>query len=243
MNQNVWAAAGGKVCIVLPMLIFLLTTSCSSAGRLVSKGPVLTVTIKDPENQSYAPYADDSDDTEILQNPWFNLGNLSPNIMWSLQTEGKPLPNWVPNWHSFRTTIGYQYELLKRKPTFIEADFRFSSKRTGVDLQLQPMHEFGSQQSTLSIQASRGAAAYLMAKFATKKDRLLQMIKGCYQASLPYASLGDMRVTPSVDLTRGQASCLLEATTGSQRTKAVVNLEYNNPTLKVIHSLNERYVT
>lgn len=241
MNKNVWtAAAEGKVCIVMLVLIFLVATPCSSAGRIISKGPILTVTLKDPEIPSYSSYADDSDDVEILRNPWFNLGNLSPKVMWSLQTEGKPLPNWFPNWHSFRTTIGYQYEMSKRTPTFIDADFKFSSERAGVDLQLQPMHEFGSKQNTLSILASRGAAAYLMATFATKKERLLQMVKGCYQASLPYASVGAVRVTPTVDLTRGQASCLVEATTGSQRTKAVVDLEYNNPTLTVIHSLNER---
>ena len=80
-----------------------------------------------------------------------------------------------------------------------------------------------------------------MAKIATKKDRWLQTVKGCYQANLPYASVGAVRVTPSVDLVNGKASCLLEATTGTQKTKAVLNLEYDNPTLTVIHSLNERY--
>jgi hypothetical protein len=236
-------AAKGKACILLPLLIFLLTTSSSSAGRFASSGPVVTLTLKDPEEQSYvSPVQEDGDTTESLQNPWFNFGNLRPNIMWSLQSKGKPLPNWVPNWHSLRTTVGYRYESLKRIPSFIEGDLKFSSESTGIDLRLQPAHEFGSQQSTVSIQASRGASAYLMAKFATKRDRLLQMVKGCYQKSLPYASVGAVRVTPSVDLARGQASCLLEATTGTQRTKAVLNLEYANPTLTVIHALNARYV-
>lgn len=234
-------AAKGKACILLPLLIFLLTTSSSSAGRFASSGPVVTLTLKDPEEQSYvSPVQEDGDTTESLQNPWFNFGNLRPNIMWSLQSKGKPLPNWVPNWHSLRTTVGYRYESLKRIPSFIEGDLKFSSESTGIDLRLQPAHEFGSQQSTVSIQASRGASAYLMAKFATKRDRLLQMVKGCYQKSLPYASVGAVRVTPSVDLARGQASCLLEATTGTQRTKAVLNLEYANPTLTVIHALNAR---
>jgi len=233
-------AAKGKACIVLPMLIFLLAPSPSSAGRFVSKGPILTITLKDPEDQSLGSSLDNSDSTESLQNPWFNFGNLRPNVLWSVQSQGKPLPNWVPNWHSFRTTVGYQYETLKRMPSFIEADLKFSSERAGVDLHLQPTHEFGSQESVLSIRASRGAAAYLMAKVATKKDRWLQMVKGCYQADLPYASVGAVRVTPSVDLVNGKASCLLEATTGTQKTKAVLNLEYDNPTLTVIHSLNER---
>jgi len=240
MKKYVYTAAEGNACIFLSMLIFLLTTSMSSAGRFVSSGPILTVTLKDPQEQSSGSSLDHTDATELFQNPWFKFGNLRPNFIWSLQSKGKPLPNWVPNWHSFRTTIGYQHESLKRMPSFVEADLKFSSERAGIDLQFQPKHEFESQQSKLSIQASRGAYTYLMANFATKKDRWLQMVKGCYQATLPYASVGAVRVTPSVDLASGQAACLLEATTGSQRTKAVLNLEYDNPTLTVIHSLNER---
>jgi len=239
MKNLVYKVDKGKACVILPLLIFLLTVPWSSAVRIVSIGPTLTVTLKDPREQSYGSSLDDSDSSGSLPNPWFNFKNLRPDIRWSLQSKGKPLPNWVPNLHSFRTTIGYQSESLKPMPSFIGADLKFSSEKTGIDLQLQPTHEFGSQQSILSVQASRGAAAYLMATISTKKDRWLQMVKGCYQASLPYASVGAVRVTPSLDLANGQASCLLEATTGSQRTKAVLNLEYDNPTLTVIHSLNE----
>lgn len=240
MKQDVCTKVKCKGSIFLSMLILLLTTSQSSAGRFVSSGPVLTVTLKDPEEQAYGSYKEDGENTDVLQNPWFDFGNLRPNIIWSLQTKGKPLPNWVPSWHAFRTTVGYQYESMKRMPSYVEADLKFSSRQTGVDLLLKPLHDFGSQNTVLSIQASKGGSAYLLAKIATKKERFLQMVKGCYQANLPYASVGAVRVTPTVDLSNGQASCLLEATTGSQRTKAVLNLEYDNPTLRVIHSLNER---
>lgn len=53
-------------------------------------------------------------------------------------------------------------------------------------------------------------------------------------------ALSAVRITPTIDLARGQASCLIEGTTASQRTKAVLNLEYDNPTLTVVHSLDER---
>mmetsp|Transcript_17294 Transcript_17294/g.35548 ORF Transcript_17294/g.35548 Transcript_17294/m.35548 type:complete len:325 (-) Transcript_17294:751-1725(-) len=239
------AARGKASCILLPLLVLLLDVSQSSAGRFVSNGPILTITMKDPqqeEQQSSFPGSsqDDGGSDEPLQNPWFDIGNLRPNLVWSLQSRGKPLPNWVPGWHSLRTSIGYQYESLKRTPSFVDADLRFSSERIGVDFQLQPTYDFGSKQSFLSVQASKGGTAYLIAKIATKKERWLQMVKGCYQATLPFASVGAVRVTPSVDLAKGQASCLLEATTASQRTKAVLNLEADNPTLTVIHSLNER---
>lgn len=240
MKPSKITAARANACMPLLLVIFLLSAIPSSAGRFVSNGPVLTVTLKDPQEQYRASPPDNGDSDQTLQNPWYDFGNLRPQAQWSLYSRGKPLPNWVPDWHSLRTTIGYQYESLKRMPSYIEADLKFSSERAGVDLQLQPSHVFGPQQSALSIVASRGPAGYLMAKLATKKNRWLQMVKGCYQANLPFASVGTVRVTPTVDLVRGQASCLLEATTGTQRTKVDLNLEYDNPTLTVIHALNER---
>ena len=252
-------------CFLFTLLLFFATASYSSAGRFVSTGPIVTITLKDPKEQQQQQQSpsllqsdDDQQSSTLLQKPWFNMGNFRPNIMWSLQSKGKPLPNWAPNWHSLRTTIGYQYNELQRHkhiPTFIEADLKFSSKQTGIDLQVQPTYDIGSKRSTLTVQASRGSVATLMAKFGTtpnnNKDHtnsssssssrsLLQTVKGCYQATLPYASVGAVRVTPSIDLIRGHVSCLLEAVTGSQRTKAVLNLEYDNPTLSVIHNLNER---
>lgn len=225
-------------CLPLLLVAMLVLPLPSSAARFASSGPTVVVTLKDPSDKYRTPPT--SGDASDPQNPWFDLGSLRPTVMWSVQSKGKPLPNWLPTWHSFRTTIGYQYEALKRKPSFVEADFKFSSEQTGINLQVQPSHEFGSQRTAVSLQASRGATAYIMAKIANKTDRWLQMVKGCYQANLPYSSVGAFRVTPSVDLTRGQASCLLEATTGTQRTKAVLNLEYENPTLTVIHALNAR---
>jgi len=233
----------GKNCFLLTLLLFVVTASYSSAGRFVSVGPIITVTLKDPKEQNQSSSSLSSSDEQELQKPWFNIGNFRPNIIWSLQSKGKPLPNWISNLHSLRTTIGYQYsesQKYKHMPTFIEADLKFSTEQTGIDLQIQPTYDIESKRSIITVQASRGPAVTLMAKFSTKKDRWLQTVKGCYQATLPYASVSAIRVTPSVDLNRGHASCLLEAVTGSQCTKAVLNLEYDNPTLTVIHSLNER---
>lgn len=231
--------------VVVLTILLRFVPSCEG-GRFVSSGPVLTVTLKD-SHEKLTDVTDSADGTMVptsqqQQQQWFNLGNFRPSLIWSLHSQGKPLPNWLPNWQSLRTTVGYQYESLKRMPSFVEADLKFSSNTLGVDLEVQPSYDFGLETSLLSVQASRGAGAYLMAKFATKKERWLQLVRGCYQVELPYASVGAFRVTPTWDLAHGQASCRLEGTTGSQRTKAVLNLEYDNPTLTVIHSLDERYV-
>jgi hypothetical protein len=183
--------------------------------------------------------ASNSQDGGRLHNPWFNLEDFCPNLMWSVQSQGKPLPNWVPSWHSLRTTVGYEYDSMKRMPSFVEADLKFSAR--GVDLEMQPSHEFATQQSTLLVQVSRGTRMYLMGKLATHRERWLQLLRACYQNdNLPYEAVGAVRITPTFDLANGQASCLLEAMTGSQRTKAILNLEYDNPTLTVVHSLDER---
>ncbi|KAG7344569.1 hypothetical protein IV203_022577 [Nitzschia inconspicua] len=225
-----------------------------AAARFVSNGPILTVTIKDSAEEgssktgaiTAASFLSSStdDDTSDGNNPWFNLSNFRPNLVWSLKSQGKPLPNWFPNWQSLRTTVGYQYEPTasshQRLPSFVEADLKFSSERLGVELEVQPSYEFKTQQSGVSVRASRGAAAYLMGKFASQGERWLQLVRGCYQTELPYGSVGAVRITPTFDLAQGQASCLLEAMTASQRTKAILNLEYDNPTLTVVHSLDDR---
>jgi len=227
--------------VVLQVMVFMLTSSISSASRFVSNGPFLTITLKDsdPASTNNALVSSPNDGAEITK-PWFNLENIRPNVLWSVQSQGKPLPNWIPSWHFLRTTVGYQYESMKRLPSFVEADLKFSSESIGIDLEIQPSYEFDSKRSVLLVQASRGVA-HLMGKFATKKDRWLQLVRGCYQLNLPSnPTLGAVRITPTLDLARGQASCLLEATTGSERTKAVLNLEYDNPTLTVVHSLDDR---
>jgi hypothetical protein len=315
------------------------------------KGPVLTLTLKDPSSNNRkisSSAVDDDAEGEVSHqpiqsiqptaagHPLMNLESLRPHVLWSLQAlsttadDGDDFvsssSSWMPSWwKSARATVGYEFEKLRRKPSFIEGDLKFriplrgignsgggfhglggigafgtgssssrnwssnsSSGRGSVvadaggtrgspgnflDLQIQPSYEFsdettvggihtgptGGGRAECSILASTGTTAYLMAKFSTKRDRWLQLIRGCYQinfrninsnkkdnalilspSSLPPPTLSAVRITPTIDLNLGQASCLIEATTGSERTKAVLNLEYDNPTLTVVHSLDHR---
>ncbi|KAL3902280.1 MAG: hypothetical protein SGARI_005919 [Bacillariaceae sp.] len=234
--------------LLVVLLLLSVQNPATSAARFVSNGPVLTVTLKDSEQEKTSPGTSlinapgSNNQNGKLHNPWFNLENFCPNLMWSVQSKGKPLPNWVPSWQSLRATVGYQYDSLKRLPSFVEADLKFSVKGgSGVDVQVQPSYDVETQQSTLLVQASRGMHMYVMGKLASGKERWLQLVRACYQTdALPYDSLGAVRVTPTLDLARSQVSCLLEATSGTQRTKAILNLEYDNPTLTVVHSLDER---
>ena len=320
---------------VLLLLLLLLVwfgnnTVGAARSRFIVKGPVLTVTLKDPNHNNNksngiggdefsSSFHDLNSGSNInghshtdTNNPWIDLGSLRPHALMSIESRGRPLPAWMPAWRSWRTTVGYDYERLRRLPSFVESNLRFSfpipdignfisshliivptrtssttptptssmmmrSPGSGggggntLDIEIQPSYLFGggwggsidegavdgSGQTECSIQASTGSTAYLMAKLATKRDRWLQLVRGCYQINFNtnnnnYASqppplispppLSAIRVTPTIDLEGGQASCLIEATTRSERTKAVLNLEYDNPTLTVVHSLDARYV-
>jgi hypothetical protein len=202
----------------------ILSAPCHGA-RFAVNGPVLTVTLKDPAAS-----------TIEAPTKWLNLANLRPNLLWSVHSQSRPLPNWLPSLQSLGGTVGYQYEQNRRLPSFVEGDARFSAR--GVEVAVQPYHEFRSKRTLLLVQVSRGAT-YVMTKFVRGS---LELIRGCYQVDLPYASVGGVRITPTWDVQKGEPSCLLEGTTGSQRTKAVLNLEYQNPTLSVVHALDERYV-
>jgi hypothetical protein len=211
------------------ILLFSSFPLAAHGARFVVTGPVLTVTLKDP----------DAGQSAEIGSKWLNLGNLRPNLLWSLQSQSKPLPDWLPSLQSLKANIGYRYEDLKRMPSFVDTQVEFSNSHG--ELQLQPTFEFRSKRTNLLVQASRGSS-YLLAKFASKGERWLEFVRGNYQVDLPYASVGGIRITPTFDFRRNEPSCMLEGVTQSKRTKAVLNLEYNNPTLTVVHALDERYV-
>jgi hypothetical protein len=208
---------------VIVLQLSLLFWQGVEAGRFRVNGPVLTVTLKDPI-------------TETRPTKWLNLSNLRPNVQWSFQSTSRPLPNWLPSLQSLQGTVGYHYEQMKRAPTYVEGGAKF--RKGGIELDIVPSYEVKSKRTTVMLQLSKGAI-YGMLKFG---NTALETIRGCYQVTLPYASVGAIRVTPTWNVIKGEATCVLEGTTGSQRTKAVLNLEYQNPTLTVVHALDDRYV-
>jgi hypothetical protein len=59
--------------------------------------------------------------------------------------------------------------------------------------------------------------------------------------NLPYASISSVRVTPTLDVLQGDGSVEVEATTGGfGRTRTILNLNYQSPTLSIVHALDER---
>ena len=174
---------------------------------------------------------------------------MKPNLHMSLSSN-KPLPNWLPSLESFRATAFYDYTLRKNFPSQIDAAAAFH--KSGINLQVKPSISFVGPnnsnnsndnmkrrtRSTWLVQVQKGTAQV----FCKLANRGVELVRGYYQCDLPYATVGRIGIIPQLDLKKGEPSCLLEAMTGSQRTKTILNLEYQNPTLSIVHVLDERHV-
>lgn len=214
-----------------------LLSSVAHGARFSVNGPVLTITLKDPLQEITSPTSLEAKDLSATTR-WIDLSSLRPNMVWGIQSMQRPLPNWIPSLSSVGATIGYQYTDLKTLPSWIEGTARFSKKQG--ELQLDPSFEVRTGRANLLIKASRGAS-YALARLGSNQKNLLEAVRASFLFNLPYASVSSVRLTPSIDVAKRDAACIVEAVTGgSARTKAVLNLQYHNPTLAVVHALDDR---
>lgn len=210
-------------------LFLALVFSClsSSFARFSVIGPVLTITLKDP-------------DAESSLNKWVDLSALRPNAHWSVQSRGPPLPNWLPSLKSVRGNLGYNHADFSALPSSMDADLRFAKEGVG-DLEIQPSFHPKSRRTSCVIQATKGNTANIMTQLNFSGRKLVEAVKGNFMFNLPFSStLSAVKVSPAFDFVRNIPSCTMEGITGSGRTKAVLNLRYNEPTLSVVHALDER---
>lgn len=165
---------------------------------------------------------------------WLNFNNLKPNLSWTIDSQTKPLPNWLPSLQSLRLTANYNHLYSQKQ---VEGLATFNAPGN-VKVQVQPSIT-SSTNKQLKLQLQKGSMQF----FCKLANRGVALVRASYQTDqFPGGTLGGIRITPQLDLTKSEPSCLLEATTSSQRTKTVLNLEYQNPTLSIVHALDERYV-
>jgi hypothetical protein len=198
-------------------------------ARFSVSGPVLTITLKDPDADPDSP------------SKWLDLGALRPNAHWSVYSRGAPLPNWMPSLKSVRASLGYSHA-DGGLPSTVDSEFRFAREGLG-DLDIQPTYHFKQKRASCIVQVTKGNTASVIAKLSFGSKRILDGIKGNFMLNLPSSStLSALKVSPSFDFARNSPSCALEGITGSGRTKAILHLQYNQPTLSVVHAIDERYV-
>ena len=207
--------------------VVLLTCLSSCLARFSVSGPVLTITLKDPDADPDSP------------SKWVDLGALRPNAHWSVHSQGSPLPNWMPSLKSVRASLGYNH-VDGGLPSTVDSEFRFAREGLG-DLEIHPTYHFKQKRASCTVQVTKGNTASVIAKLSFGSKRILDGIKGNFMLNLPFSStLSALKVSPSFDFVRSSPSCALEGITGSGRTKAILHLQYNQPTLSVVHAIDER---
>ena len=238
--------------MILPKTRFLFCLCWSllhaAQGRRFSvNGPVLTITVRPPETKpSSTVHLHEKEELEghteeRTDRPWIDLASLEPHVLWSIQTQQRPIPIWLPSLTAIKAGIGYSYNDFKRKPSRLECTGKFDLGAS-TELQIQPSYDLRNQRSNLLCQIARGAS-YL---FASLEQRRLQTLKASWRWRLPSATIDSIRVSPSFQNSNNKSlldkiACSVQAVTGSN-TKAILQLEKQNPTLSVVYALNKRNI-
>lgn len=219
----------------------LLSFLSLADARFALNGPILTLTLKDPQATSASTTLIEPQQSLRQSQPWLDLSSLSPNLQWEVTTLSAPLPYWVPTLKQLKARVGYQYSDLKRLPSWVEGTAKFATSLG--ELIVQPTHDLKTKRTTILMEASRGAT-WILARLGLAKQQVLpslETVRASFVLNLPYVSVSSIRITPSVDLPRQDVACQVEAMTGGfGRTRAVLNLEHRNPTLSVVHQLDSR---
>lgn len=194
--------------------------------------------------------------------------SVRPKAELSIRTLQPPLPKCIPYLKQIKAHVIYEFYKRKYVPSVVETTAHFGTAIG--DFYVKPKIEFlpsfkarssskpstrpGSSTIDLEILFSRGSSfisAYFSGKSfgraagarANGKLPYLKILTGSFFSKLPYSTLQTIQLTPRLDLSASypEFSCLIEAVTGvTGRTKAVLNLEYENPTLAIVHQIDER---
>jgi hypothetical protein len=196
-----------------------------------------------------------------------NLDSLAPTILCSLRTIQTPLPNYLPALKAASLTAAYNYHELKTKPSVIETDISFYSKTLQLDLDVASTYNPRDQHQDMVIRLGRGnyqdaidnsaststgtsstsasvssKGFYGLVRFVRNKGRqmLLQHASGQYRFNLPFQTIGSVSITPSYDFYQQKPACSIVGKSGSGRTATLLDLNWDRPTLSVIHALDEK---
>ena len=240
--------------LLLVSLVFLVASI--GASNFVVNGPLVTVTIKDgggitTGSQNAAQNNHDNgrrsdtasgDDGPTRPKKWLDLNGLRPQAVLSVQTKSPPLPNWLPSLKSLRSNVVYDPASRRFLPSRVDTTMKFSDPLFG-DLHVQPSFQPGQRGPGLVVQATRGNRASILAKLSLGGRRLVEYVQTSCLLRSPQAlssSVGAIKVETSYDFVRSHPKCSVETMTASGRTKAVLDVESNNPKLSVVHALDSR---
>lgn len=197
--------------------------------------------------------ADESyEDTRILKKV-IGISGLNPSVAWGMQSLGKPFPKWMPFVKSLSMRSGLSYD-NRGDGNFVESQMILGSSvedKSDLTVSLNPRYQLSTRKADLLIavgtsggkvenlkSAARGGFFGLL-RFTSKGKKLLEFARASYKTSLPFTTISSITVTPAFDFTTSSPSCVLEGESGTGRTSAKLDLNWDSDsTLTVIHSLD-----
>lgn len=228
----------------------------------VQSGPVVTVTLQEGKNGDATSANKWINLAALCPNiHWSVVSRRQPFRRWlpSLQSL-QGVVGYQYNHHNHpRTSTTTDTILLppRRRPDLLDITASFQTPYGQVDVVPQLGSTAGSQPRLLLQWTHPGTGGGSILALFQKTS--LKLLKGCYQWNFMSSSsssehgsshhntnnmntmgLEAIRLTPSYSFAHHQPSLLMEATTTSQRTKTILNLQANHPTLTVVHALNDR---
>jgi len=99
----------------------------------------------------------------------------------------------------------------------------------------------GSMDDSNGSGSGDGGGCFGLARFVVSKGKnYLQHVRAQYKLNLPFASVGSVAISPTFDFDQNLAGCTMVGKSGSGRTAAVLDLNWDRPTLSVVHALDQR---
>ena len=252
--------------ISLYAIIYLITNEIKlvEGTKFDVVGPVVTLTLKDPSNNDKISVETKETSSFPSLDGLFSIPGLQPSITWSISSEedNDPFPNMLPSLKSISLSTQYKYHEYKKFLYKAEGLLRFvtSSKKRGdiyelnddnddvsSEIIVKPSYSFKSKKACLNIKCGNEGVFGIMKLSACKGKRLIEYIKGSYKTSLPFInSVSQLTFQPSFDFIKGMPSCVISGIASGFRqsedgkTTAIIDLNFDNPTLTFMHNLDER---
>ena len=202
-------------------------------------GPVLSVTLKDPFQSPEASLLSSGRRASVAdEDIWESLAFFNPTLLWTIRSTRPPLRDSIPSILSCQGVIGYRYDDIRNMPSFLDGDVLIDTP-AGI-LEVRPSFEVKSQRTNVSLRlADKRARWSASAKLSSKTKRGVETIGGSYQSSTP-SLVKCVTFEPSFNVEKKQISANIIAESLSGRTKSILKWNTKDPTLTLVHAIDER---
>lgn len=208
-----------------------------------TEGPVLSITLKDPFQSPEASLLSSGRRASAAdEDIWESLAFFNPTLLWTIRSTRPPLRDSMPSILSCQGVIGYRYDDIRNLPSFLDGDVLIDTP-AGI-LEVRPSYEVKSQRTNVSLRlADKRARWSASAKLSSKTKRGVETVGGSYQSSAPSLfskMVKSVTFEPSFNVEKKQIAGIIMTESISGRTKSILKWNTKDPTLTLVHAIDER---